>query len=110
MILFEGKRATGVQYVSRLSGISGTVEASKEVILAAGAVHSPQILQLSGIGDGELLKSFDIKTKVDLPGVGKNFQDHPTLYPVWNCEADFLLFPKNLQTVENHYSNMMCFF
>lgn len=58
----------------------------KEVILAAGAIHSPQILQLSGIGDDVLLNSFGIKTIVDLPGVGKNFQDHPTLYPVFNCK------------------------
>jgi choline dehydrogenase len=87
-ILFDGKTAVGVEYVSRLNGTSGkqSVKASKEVILAAGAVHTPQILQLSGIGDLTLLKSVGIETVVDLPGVGRNFQDHPTLYPVWNCE------------------------
>lgn len=56
-----------------------TVEANKEVILAAGAIHSPQILQLSGIGPKKLLDSAGIDTIVDLPGVGQNFQDHPML-------------------------------
>jgi choline dehydrogenase len=87
-VLFDGKTAVGVEYASRLDGTSGKqfVKAMKEVILAAGAVHTPQILQLSGIGDHTLLKSVGIKTVVNLPGVGRNFQDHPTLYPVWNCE------------------------
>jgi choline dehydrogenase-like flavoprotein len=49
------------------------------VILAAGAIHSPQLLQLSGIGDASLLKLFGIKTVVDLPGVGANFQDHANI-------------------------------
>lgn len=92
-ILFDGKRATGVDYISRLNGTFGTVKTTKEVILAAGAIHSPQILQLSGIGDDDLLKSFGIKTKVDLPGMGMNFQDHPTLYPVFNCKLILLFLP-----------------
>ena len=75
-----------MEYFARLNGTTETVMIQKEVILAAGAIHSPQILQLSGIGDDTLLNSFGIKTRVDLPGVGKNFQDHPTLYPVFNCE------------------------
>jgi choline dehydrogenase len=49
-------------------------------------VHSPQILQLSGIGDRKLLESLEIEIVVDLPGVGRNFQDHPTLYAAWNCK------------------------
>lgn len=75
-----------MKYVSRKDGTSHTVKASKEVILAAGAVHSPQILQLSGIGDRKLLESLEIEIIVDLPGVGRNFQDHPTLYAAWNCK------------------------
>ena len=85
-ILFEGNNAIGVEYVSRFNGTTETVMIKKEVILAAGAIHSPQILQLSGIGDDALLNSFGIKPKVDLPGVGKNFQDHPTLYSMFNCK------------------------
>lgn len=53
--------------------------------MAAGAGHTPQILQLSGIGPKSLLSSLGIKTIVDLPGVGKNFQDHPTLYVAGTC-------------------------
>jgi choline dehydrogenase len=85
-IRFEGKKAVGVEYLSRSNQTTNIVKIGKEVILAAGAIHSPQILQLSGIGGDDLLRSFGIKTIVNLPGVGKNFQDHPTLYSVFNCE------------------------
>jgi choline dehydrogenase len=47
------------------------------VILAAGAIHSPQLLELSGIGSADVLSKFDIPVVIDLPGVGNNFQDHP---------------------------------
>jgi choline dehydrogenase len=77
-----------VEYAARFNGTTETVMIGKEVILAAGAISSPKILQLSGIGDDGLLKSFGFKTIVDLPGVGKNFQDHPTLYPVFNCKRN----------------------
>lgn len=53
------------------------VKVKKEVILAAGAVHTPQILQLSGIGDKELLQRLGLSVLIDLPGVGQNYQDHP---------------------------------
>ncbi|CCX33384.1 Similar to Glucose dehydrogenase [acceptor]; acc. no. P18172 [Pyronema omphalodes CBS 100304] len=55
------------------------VLARKEVILAAGAVHTPQILQLTGIGPSTLLRNLKIPLTVDLPGVGENFQDHPSV-------------------------------
>lgn len=73
--------ATGVVF-QRIEGNTTTeftIKASREVILAAGAVHSPQILQLSGIGPKKLLDTAGIDTVVDLPGVGQNFQDHPML-------------------------------
>jgi choline dehydrogenase len=85
-ILFGGKNTVGVECFSWLNGTIETVMIEKEVILAAGAIHSPQILQLSGIGDDALLNNFGIKIIVDLPDVGKNFQDHATLYPVFNCK------------------------
>ena len=62
------------------------VQARREIILAAGALHSPQILQLSGIGPKQLLSSLGIETVVDLPGVGRNFQDQPTLYMQYSCK------------------------
>ena len=51
--------------------------ANHEVILAAGAVHTPQILQLSGIGEKALLERLGLPVLIDLPGVGQNYQDHP---------------------------------
>lgn len=76
-ILFEGKRAIGVKYITH--GLTRTIYANKEVILSAGAVNSPKILQLSGIGDSNLLRQHDIATKRDMPGVGANFRDHYTV-------------------------------
>ncbi|SCO03416.1 related to alcohol oxidase [Fusarium fujikuroi] len=66
--------ATGVEFY----GADGLliVKAKKEVLMAAGAIHTPQLLQLSGIGPKKLLHAAGIKTQVDLPGVGQNFQDH----------------------------------
>ncbi|HEX4507883.1 MAG TPA: GMC family oxidoreductase N-terminal domain-containing protein, partial [Alphaproteobacteria bacterium] len=73
-IIFEGKRAVGVAYVK--GGREEQVWASREVILSGGALNSPQLLMLSGIGDGDHLKSHGIETLVDLKGVGRNLQDH----------------------------------
>lgn len=75
-ILFDGTTATGVQFVPKAGGSATTVKANKEVILAAGSVHTPQVLQLSGIGPKSLLSQASIPLLVDLPGVGANFQDH----------------------------------
>ena len=77
-ILFEGTTATAASLTSK-SGHNINVTASKEVILAAGTFHSPQILQLSGVGPTALLSAANISTVVDLPGVGQNFQDHADL-------------------------------
>ncbi len=73
-ILFEGKRAVGVEFTQ--SGQTRTARATREVILSGGAVNSPQLLQLSGIGAGELLQQHGIPVVADLPGVGENLQDH----------------------------------
>lgn len=73
-ILFEGKRAVGVEF--RQNGQRRVVMARAEVILAGGAINSPQLLQLSGVGPGELLKRHGIEVVADLPGVGENLQDH----------------------------------
>ncbi|PGH27490.1 hypothetical protein AJ80_00731 [Polytolypa hystricis UAMH7299] len=79
-VLFDGTTATGVQFAPRNNLQNAlTVKANKEVIIAAGTVHTPQILQASGIGPQSLLGQADIPVVVDLPGVGQNFQDHAYL-------------------------------
>jgi choline dehydrogenase len=88
-IIFKGKTAVGAEYVFRETNQTSTVLARKEVILAAGSVHSPQVLQLSGVGPDDLLGTLGIETLIDLPGVGQNFQDHPTLYASYNCRLPF---------------------
>ncbi|KAK0707968.1 hypothetical protein B0H67DRAFT_603091 [Lasiosphaeris hirsuta] len=76
-VLFSGTTASGAEFVQGKGSQSTAVRARKEVILATGGIHSPQVLQLSGIGPRKLLESANISTLVDLPGVGQNFQDHP---------------------------------
>lgn len=72
-VVFDGSRAVGV----RCTGSNGTsVLRGREIILSAGAVHSPAILMRSGVGPADLLQSLDIAVRTDLP-VGKSFQDHP---------------------------------
>jgi len=73
-LVLDGKRVTGL--VMRQQGQQRTVQAMREVILAAGAIGSPQILQLSGIGPGAVLQPFGIEVLHDLKGVGENLQDH----------------------------------
>jgi choline dehydrogenase/4-pyridoxate dehydrogenase len=73
-ILFEGTRATGIEYVQ--DGLTHQVRAEREVILSGGSINSPQTLQLSGIGDPDLLGAHKIPVKAALPGVGRNLQDH----------------------------------
>jgi choline dehydrogenase len=73
-ILFEGKRAVGVEYEQ--DGETKTVKADKEVIICAGATNTPQLLMLSGVGEGSHLQEFGVDVVHDLPGVGKNLQDH----------------------------------
>ncbi len=71
-IIFAGKRAVGVEWLEGESTIPSKATANKEVLLCAGAIASPQILQRSGVGNPELLRQFDIPVVHDLPGVGEN--------------------------------------
>jgi choline dehydrogenase len=73
-VLFEGTRAVGVEY--RRGGQLHQARAAREVILAAGAIQSPQLLQLSGVGPAELLQAHGVPVVAVLPGVGENLQDH----------------------------------
>ena len=82
-IVFEGARAVGIRYEQ--NGATHEVRAAKEVILAAGALRSPQLLQLSGIGPAALLQAHGIPLVKELPGVGANLQDHLQLRLIFKC-------------------------
>src|SRR4051795_12863884 len=73
-VLFEGKRAIGLEFVQ--NGVLRRVAARAEVLLSGGSLLSPQLLQLSGVGPGELLREHGIALVHELPGVGDNLQDH----------------------------------
>lgn len=81
-IIIENKQAVGVVY--NQNGQSIEVKASKEILLSAGAYNSPQILQLSGVGNGEDLKNHNIPVHKHLPGVGANLQDHLVFFSIFN--------------------------
>jgi choline dehydrogenase len=84
-ILFEGRRAVGIAFAAGSERF--TARASGEVILAAGAIGSPQILELSGVGQGERLAALGIPVAHHLPGVGENLQDHLQLRPVYKVDG-----------------------
>ncbi|KAH9216733.1 hypothetical protein DL95DRAFT_495695 [Leptodontidium sp. 2 PMI_412] len=72
----QGPKVTGIEFASAKDAVVTTVGVRKEAILAAGTLHTPQILQVSGIGDPALLSSINVTTIVDLPAVGQNLHDH----------------------------------
>ncbi|WP_259781291.1 GMC family oxidoreductase [Aestuariispira ectoiniformans] len=83
-LILEGKRAVGVNF--DLDGEPASARAKGEVILAAGAVASPQLLELSGVGDGAVLNDFGIPVRHDLKGVGGNLQDHLQIRTVFRIK------------------------
>ncbi|TFW28207.1 FAD-binding protein [Massilia arenosa] len=84
-LIIEEGRCRGVEFTG--GGTRWTAEARRETLLAAGAVSTPQLLQLSGIGPGELLQRHGIPVKHDAPGVGENLQDHLQLRMVFKVKA-----------------------
>ncbi|MBK6011697.1 choline dehydrogenase [Streptomyces sp. MBT53] len=82
-VVFNGKRAVGVELASRRDG--RTVVHGKEIILCGGAFNSPQLLQLSGVGNGKELSRLGIDVVEDLPGVGENMQDHLEAFVMYAC-------------------------
>jgi choline dehydrogenase-like flavoprotein len=86
-ILFEGKRAVGVEY--RQGKEVRQIRARREVILSSGAFQSPQLLMLSGVGDGAALAKHGIATTHHLPGVGLNLQDHPDFVFGFTSDAPY---------------------
>ena len=92
-IEFENKKAVGVNYWQDDKLVN--VKANKEIILSAGTIGSPQILQVSGIGPGDLLKNNNVEVLKNHPGVGANLTDHLMLRPVYKI--------KNLETLNDIY-------
>ncbi|MGP1396242.1 MAG: GMC family oxidoreductase [Inquilinaceae bacterium] len=84
-VLFDGRRATGVAFWQ--DGEDTVAHAQAEVILASGAVGSPQLLQLSGVGPGDLLRDHGIAVRHALPGVGENLQDHLQIRTVFKVSG-----------------------
>ena len=82
-IIIEGNRAAGVSYTR--DGVSASATAAREVILSAGAINTPQVLMLSGIGPPELLKEHGIAVMNPLPGVGENLMDHVAVTVQHEC-------------------------
>ena len=97
-IVVEGGRAAGVRYLQR--GVEETAYVQGEVILSAGAVGSPQLLMLSGIGPADHLRDVGASVVVDSPGVGANLSDHPVVPAIWRTPKVPALWekagPKNL--------------
>ncbi len=89
-ILFEGNKAVGVEYAKgkKTYKVNGG-----EIISCGGAINSPQLLQLSGVGNAEDLKSHNINVVHDLPGVGENLQDHLEVYVQYACKKPVSLYP-----------------
>lgn len=104
-------RATGITYIDLTTRKQYTASATTEIIVSAGGVQSPQILELSGIGNRTLLKQFGIETQIDLPSVGENYQDHlmvfetfevPNSFETWDSLSDPV---KNATEYEKYLHN-----
>lgn len=89
-ILLDGRRATGVEY--RRGGAVRTARARREVVLSGGPINAPQLLMLSGIGPAAHLAGHGIETVCDLPGIGRNLQDHLELYVQQECIRPITLY------------------
>lgn len=92
-ILFDGKKAVGVEYMRGKSNALHQAKARKEVLVCAGAIASPEILQRSGVGPASLLNQLGIPVVHDLPGVGENLQDHLEMYLQYKCLQPISLYP-----------------
>lgn len=89
-VIFDGKRATGVEVI--IKGKRQVISA-REIILCGGAINTPQILQLSGIGNAKELSAMGIQVIADLPGVGENLQDHLEVYVQYACKKPVSMQP-----------------
>ncbi len=99
-VLFSGKRAMGVEY--RQADQTKTAHANAEVIVAGGAFNSPQLLQLSGLGPADLLRSHGIAVIADMPGIGADLQDHLQIRMLYRCTE-----PITMNDVINNWRQRM---
>jgi choline oxidase len=86
LVFDQDKRCTGVQVVDNAFGRASLIEARKEVVVSSGAINTPQLLMLSGIGPREHLEEFGIDVRVDSPGVGSHLADHPEGVVQWESK------------------------
>eukprot|EP00057_Strongylocentrotus_purpuratus_P034775 XP_796478.2 PREDICTED: choline dehydrogenase, mitochondrial-like [Strongylocentrotus purpuratus] len=89
-VLFEGTKATGIEFTCKK--VKKFARASQEVILSGGAINSPQLLMLSGVGNADDLKALGIPVVAHLPGVGQNLQDHLQAYCQYTCTKPVSLY------------------
>ena len=90
-VLFEGDRAVGVEYTHRRGAVKRVM--AGEVILCGGAINSPQLLQLSGVGNADELRALGVDVVHDLPGVGEHLQDHLEVYIQYACKQPVSVAP-----------------
>ncbi|KAI4716366.1 FAD/NAD(P)-binding domain-containing protein [Aureobasidium sp. EXF-10727] len=105
-VLFDGgcgasenkdARAVGVEVSAGQNGRIWTAVAAREVILAAGALRTPQLLELSGIGDGNVLAKAGVQSRINLPGVGNNLQDHMLMHMTQGFNNQSYVYPNIMQ-------------
>ncbi|OZD58546.1 glucose-methanol-choline oxidoreductase [Rhodococcus sp. 06-1059B-a] len=99
-IVFDGSAAVGVEYVS--GGHTQTVRAAREVVLAGGAINSPHLLMLSGIGDRTVLQNLGITVQHHAPEVGRNLTDHLAALIGWSVDSDSLFFAEKIPELLNY--------
>lgn len=102
-LCIEGTQITGVEYLHE--NRTHTAQATQEVILSGGAINSPQLLMLSGIGPAQHLKELGIPVVVDLPGVGQNLQDHPACAVVYEVKSGGTL--EDAESWGNYFNYLM---
>ena len=88
-VVLDGKKCTGVLYMDR-SGRETEIKVRREVVLSGGSINTPQVMMLSGLGEAEQLRAHGIEVVQDLPGVGKNLQDHLQARLVYKCNEPTL--------------------
>ena len=107
-LLFEGQRCVGVRYT--MQGQQFEARAAREVIVSAGSIASPQLLELSGIGQAERLKALGITVQHDLPGVGENLRDHWAPRMKWRVGRHGVTFNERARGMQALWQGMLYIF